>query len=78
MRAASSLVALFLALSAAAHPQHGLSAHEFATRFAMNKRCAVQAGAFTKERKKRYLNASIITRDTTVNITTKSLHYATI
>ncbi|KAK7179966.1 hypothetical protein PSPO01_13965 [Paraphaeosphaeria sporulosa] len=80
---ASSLIALSLALATAAHPHHELSAREVAARSAINKRCAAQAGAFMMARKKRSLRkrslgASIIPRDTTVNITTESPHYTTI
>ncbi|KAL1594409.1 hypothetical protein SLS60_010169 [Paraconiothyrium brasiliense] len=83
MRATSSFIALSLALFAAAHPHHELSARELAQRSAINKRCAAKAGAFTQERKKRSLRkrslgASIIPRDTSVNITTESPHFATI
>ncbi|KAJ4295608.1 hypothetical protein N0V90_007621 [Kalmusia sp. IMI 367209] len=83
MRASSSLIALSLALSATAHPHHELSSRELASHQAINKRCAAKAGAFTQERKKRSLRkrslgASIIPRDTSVNITTESPHYSTI
>lgn len=83
MRATSSLVALALALTTAAHPHHDLSAREVAAHAAINKRCAAKSGAFTQERmrrslKKRSLGTSIIPRDTSVNITTETPHYATI
>ena len=83
MRATSSLIALSLALFTTAHPHHDLSVHELAAHSAINKRCAAKAGAFAMERrkrslKKRSLGAGIFPRDTSVNITTESPHYATI
>ncbi|KAF2125540.1 protocatechuate 3 [Dothidotthia symphoricarpi CBS 119687] len=75
-----ALVTLALALTAAAHPHHELSAREVAEHQSISKRCAAAAGAFTMQRKKRSLakRQTILPRDTNVTIHTESPHYDTI
>ncbi|KAF2709595.1 hypothetical protein K504DRAFT_502318 [Pleomassaria siparia CBS 279.74] len=80
MRVTSTILALGMVLTAAAHPHHDLSAREVAQHQSISKRRASKAGAFTMARKKRSLakRQALVPRDSSVNITTESPHYSTI
>lgn len=80
MRTSTTLVTAALALTAAAHPHHELSARQISEHQSISKRCAPAAGAFTMERKKRSLakRNAIMRRDSNVTIHTEGPHYSTI
>ncbi|PSN70800.1 protocatechuate 3 [Corynespora cassiicola Philippines] len=80
MRTSTTLVTAALALTAAAHPHHELSARQISEHQSISKRCAPAAGAFTMERKKRSLakRNAIMRRDSNVTIHTEGSHYSTI